>query len=87
MARAAAVLGELAQPQGHCRAPQRATDLTGGSIPWRWVRVPRAGDRSSRMLAGRWSLRASQYSSKYIRGSLQINQINVNVDVGVNTCM
>ena len=36
------------------------------------------------LLAGRWSLRASQYSSKYIRGSLQIN---VNVDVGVNTCM
>eukprot|EP00964_Phaeocystis_antarctica_P141982 scaffold107132_cov36-Phaeocystis_antarctica.AAC.1 len=36
--RAVAVLGELAQPQGHCHAPQRATDLPGGSIPGRWVR-------------------------------------------------
>eukprot|EP00964_Phaeocystis_antarctica_P004100 scaffold2203_cov24-Phaeocystis_antarctica.AAC.1 len=37
MARAVvAVLGELAQPQGHCRAPQRATDLPGGFIPARW---------------------------------------------------
>eukprot|EP00964_Phaeocystis_antarctica_P058847 scaffold34912_cov68-Phaeocystis_antarctica.AAC.1 len=26
-AQAVAVLGELAQSQGHCRAPQRATDL------------------------------------------------------------
>ena len=40
MARAVAVLGELAQPQGHCRAPQRATDLPGGCIPGRWVRAP-----------------------------------------------
>eukprot|EP00964_Phaeocystis_antarctica_P023779 scaffold13303_cov70-Phaeocystis_antarctica.AAC.6 len=45
MARAVAVLGELAQPQGHCRAPQRATDLPGGSIPGRWIRAPRAAHR------------------------------------------
>ena len=47
MARAAAVLGELAQPQGHCRAPQRATYLPDGPIPGRWVRAPRAADKSS----------------------------------------
>ena len=47
MARAVAVLGELAQPQGHCRAPQRATELPGGCIPGRWVRAPRAADKSS----------------------------------------
>ena len=42
MARTVAVHGELAQPQGHCCAPQRATDLPGGSILVRWVRAPRA---------------------------------------------
>eukprot|EP00964_Phaeocystis_antarctica_P088596 scaffold56397_cov38-Phaeocystis_antarctica.AAC.2 len=52
MARAVAVLGELAQPQGHCRAPQRATDLPGGSIPGRWVRVLRAAEPDLRSELG-----------------------------------
>eukprot|EP00964_Phaeocystis_antarctica_P039914 scaffold22808_cov34-Phaeocystis_antarctica.AAC.1 len=47
MARAVAVHDEHAQPQGHCRAPRRATDLPGGPIAGRWVRAPRAAHRSS----------------------------------------